>query len=97
MRASAQEVSMRGLIVSSCVVVSGLIGGSPTFAQPLERPVCMVGPGGQRSCLYDSFAQCQQAIAGRSVGSDCVFNPTQFSTTGQGGIVPRPPGPGEPR
>ncbi len=81
---------MRGLIVSSCVLVAGLIGSSPAFAQGVQKPVCMENPGGNRSCLYDSFAQCQQATASRSVGTDCVANPERFSTTGQGGIGPSP-------
>jgi hypothetical protein len=81
---------MRGLIASSCLVVAGLIGSLPAFAQPREKPVCMVNPGGHVSCLYDSFAQCQQATASRSVGTDCVANPTQLSTTGQGGLGPNP-------
>ena len=78
---------MCGLI---CAVVAGLLGSSPTFVQGLQKPVCMENPGGNRSCLYDSFAQCQQATASRSVGTDCVANPERFSTTGQGGIGPSP-------
>jgi hypothetical protein len=82
---------MRGLITSSCIVVAGLIGSSPSFAQ-LQHPVCMDNPGGTISCLYDSFAQCQQATTSRSVGTSCIANPavTGPSTTGQGGIAPLP-------
>ena len=87
---------MRGLIAPSCVVLAVLIGSSPSFAQGLQHPVCMDNPGGTRSCLYDSFAQCQQATTSRSVGTSCIANPERFgttgpSTTGQGGIVPLPP------
>ena len=81
---------MRSLIISSSLIVAGLIGSSPAFAQAAEKPVCMVNPGGQVSCLYDSFAQCQQAAAVRSVGTDCVANPALFSTTGQGGVRQNP-------
>ena len=85
---------MRGLITSSCIVVAGLIGSSPSFAQ-LQHPVCMDNPGGTISCLYDSFAQCQQATTSRSVGTNCIANPERFgttgpSTTGQGGVIPPP-------
>lgn len=81
---------MRRLSVFSCLVFAGLIGSSGSFAQPLEKPVCMENPGGARSCLYDTFAQCQQATTSRSVGTTCVANPTQFGTTGQGGAAPTP-------
>jgi hypothetical protein len=86
---------MRGLIASSCVVVAGVIGSSNSFEQGLQHPVCMDNPGGTRSCLYDSFAQCQQATTSRSVGTNCIANPERFgttgpSTTGQGGVIPPP-------
>src|SRR6516162_9672458 len=32
-------------------------------------------PGGNRSCLYATFAQCQMAADSRSVASDCIANP----------------------
>jgi len=78
---------MCGLI---CAVVAGLLGSSPTFVQGLQKPVCMENPGGDRSCLYDSFPECQQATASRSAGTDYVANPERFSTTGQGGIGSSP-------
>ena len=81
---------MRGLIVSSFLVVAGLIGCSPPFAQRVQKPVCMENPGGTRSCLYDSLAQCQQATASQS-GLAPDANPERFGTTGQGGMSPRPP------
>ena len=89
---------MRGLIVSSFLVVAGLIGCSPPFAQRVQKPVCMENPGGTRSCLYDSLAQCQQATASQSgLAPDCVANPERFGTTGQGGMSPRSPVTGQPR
>ena len=80
---------MRSLVLWSCLA-AGLIGSSPSFAQGLQKPVCMENPGGTRSCLYDSFAQCRQATTSRSVATDCVANPERFSTTGQGGIGSSP-------
>ena len=63
---------MRGLIVSCSLVVS-LFGNS--FAQALEWPVCLQSPGGNRSCVYATFAQCQAAADSRSVASDYIANP----------------------
>jgi hypothetical protein len=86
---------MRGLIAPSCLIAVGLIGNAPVFAQGLQKPVCMENPGGMRSCLYDSLAQCRQATESRSVGTDCILNPERFGTTGQGGIerLPNPASP----
>jgi hypothetical protein len=30
-----------------------------------------------RSCVYATFAQCQAAAYGRSLGSECVANPNR--------------------
>jgi hypothetical protein len=89
-RRHAGDSAFASLILCSSLV-TGLIDSSPTFAQALQKPFCMENPGGWRaggwrSCRYESLAQCQGAAAGRSsAGNDCVPNPAQLGTNGQGG------------
>jgi hypothetical protein len=59
---------------------------SPTLTQALEKPFCVEHRGGWKSCIYDSLVECERATADRRVDSDCVANPEQFGTTGQGGM-----------
>jgi hypothetical protein len=84
---------MRLLILSSALVAGTLIA-APQAAFAQEKAFCLEGQAGLRNCIYDSVAQCQQALGGRA--GNCIANP---ATTGAGGRMPEPappPGPQNP-
>jgi Protein of unknown function (DUF3551) len=86
---------MRLLILSSALVAGTLIG-APQAASAQEKAFCLEGQAGLRNCIYDSVAQCQQALAGRA--GECIANPAR-GTTGAGGRTNEPappPGPQNP-
>jgi Protein of unknown function (DUF3551) len=77
---------MRALILLSAgVLAATLIVPSLAAAQVGGQAWCMQGPTGALNCLYDSYAQCQQFVEGRSLAGACISNPAQISTTGRGG------------
>jgi hypothetical protein len=85
---------MRPLILSSALVAGTLIGApQAAFAQSQEKAFCLESQSGLRNCIYDTVAQCQQALGGRA--GDCVANPAR-GTTGAGGMNPPPPPSGPP-
>jgi Protein of unknown function (DUF3551) len=84
---------MRLLILSSALAAGTLIA-APQAAFAQEKAFCLEGQAGLRNCIYDSVAQCQQALGGRA--GNCIANP---ATTGAGGRMPEPappPGPQNP-
>ena len=86
---------MRLLILSS-VLVAGTLIGAPQAAFAQDKAFCLEGQSGLRNCIYDSVAQCQQALAGRA--GACTTNPAR-GTTGAGGRTNEPappPGPQNP-
>jgi Protein of unknown function (DUF3551) len=81
------ESPMRTSILSSGLLAAALMVGPQTaFAQAQEKAFCLEGQGGLRNCIYDSMAQCQQALGGRA--GECITNPAR-STTGAGGEMQR--------
>jgi len=82
---------MRTLILSSGLLIAGLIGGPQAAIAQNEYAFCLRGPTGSLNCIYNSMEQCRQA--GGSASGSCVPNP---ATTGQGGVNPSgPPGGGQ--
>jgi hypothetical protein len=88
---------MRLLTLSSALVAGTLIGApQAAFAQSQEKAFCLESQSGLRNCIYDSVAQCQQALGGRT--GECIANPAR-GTTGAGGRMDEPappPGPQNP-
>jgi Protein of unknown function (DUF3551) len=88
---------MRLLTLSSALVAGTLIGApQAAFAQSQEKAFCLESQSGLRNCIYDSVAQCQQALGGRA--GECIANPAR-GTTGAGGGMNEPappPGPQNP-
>jgi hypothetical protein len=82
---------MRLLILSSALVAGTLIG-APQAAFAQEKAFCLEGQAGLRNCIYDSVAQCQQALGGRA--GNCIANP---ATTGAGGRTNEPAPPSGPQ
>jgi hypothetical protein len=86
---------MRSLILSSALLAATLIGApQAAVAQTTSgKPFCLQSPTGDLLCNYDTMAQCQEGIQGRSVGGGCIPNP-RLGTTGTGGMdAPRGSGP----
>ena len=76
---------MRASILLSAGLAVAL-GALPRAAAEVGAQAwCLQGTTGALNCLYDSLAQCQQAVGDRSVAGNCLSNPAQISTTGRGG------------
>jgi hypothetical protein len=67
---------MRTLMLSSFVVATALMSGSPA-AVAQERAFCFRDAGGALLCNYDTMVLCEEGRAGRAGG--CIANP---GTTG---------------
>jgi len=85
---------MRLLILSSALVAGALIGAPQAAFAQQEKAFCLESQSGLRNCIYDSVAQCQQALAGRA--GACTTNPAH-GTTGAGGRMNEPAPPAGPQ
>jgi len=78
---------MRTLILSTGLVAAALMAAPQTaFAQVQERAFCLDSQTGARNCMYNTMAECQQALGGRA--GSCIANPAR-GTTGAGGDMQR--------
>lgn len=86
---------MRGLILSSGLLVAALVAGpQAAVAQAGGKAFCMQSASGSMNCAYDTLAQCEQRRGGQAAAGSCVPNPAARSgTTGAGGgrNQPAPP------
>jgi Protein of unknown function (DUF3551) len=90
---------MRGLILSSGLLVAALVAGpQAAVAQAGGKAFCLESSSGSMNCAFDSLAQCEQRRSS-ATGGACVPNPA--GTTGAGGgardpaAPPNPPGGGQ--
>ena len=74
------------ILLSAGVLAAAVIAPPQAAAQVGGQAWCLQGSTGALNCLYDSYAQCQQFVDGRSLAGNCVTNPAQISTTGRGGM-----------
>jgi uncharacterized protein DUF3551 len=90
---------MRGLILSSGLLVAALVAGpQAAVAQTAGKAFCLQGPGGAMNCTFDSLAQCEQRRSSPTAGA-CVPNPGATTGAGRGmrdpASPPNPPGGGQ--
>ena len=75
---------MRTLMLSSFVVATALMSGSPG-AVAQERAFCFRDAGGTLLCNYDTMVLCEEGRAGRQGG--CIANPRLGTTGGPPPVV----------